>query len=328
MAPEPTEHVHVDATGGPVVDGVLVTFDRPRELRHSLRAISGQDLPLRRLWVVDNGRRAADVDGLAEELDLALDVQHVVTGENVGPAGGFALGIERALADAAEADWIVLFDDNDPPASPQLLARLVQTGRELVERGERVGGVGLRGARMRWLRGRTVLPPTRRRVVEVDHLHGGYMPVYRLDALRQAPNFNPALFFGFEELAFGLGLTQRGFHLYVDVALAAEALTQPTSGDTGPRIRTRGSATRRYYSLRNLVWLLRRHGHPIVALRVALVRGLLKPLLGVVLAPRTGLVHARLSARAVRDGFRGTMGRTVELDGSSPDTPPTGGVDR
>lgn len=304
--------------GGRVVDGILVTFNRPTGLRESLAAIAAQDPPLRRLWIVDNGDPAASTIDSVTERRVGPDLRHIVTGENLGPAGGYARGLDRVLSDDDPADWVALFDDNDPPTSPSIVAGLTAAGEELLRRGVPVGGLGLRGARMQWLRGRVTLPPLEGDLVEVDHLHGGYVPVYRLEALRRCPNFDPLLFFGFEELAFGLGLSGQGFPLYVHARMWSQlaAKYQQAQVVSRPTLTGIGEARRRYYSLRNLIWILRRHGHPVVAARVAMSRGLLKPLFNLLLGRRRTLPVLALSARGVVDAYRGNMGRTVDISPS------------
>jgi hypothetical protein len=70
---------------------------------------------------------------------------------------------------------------------------------------------------------------------------------------------------------------------------------------------------RRYYSLRNIVVIARRSGLGVAA-RVALVRGVAKPAASLLIDPRLAVDHLRLNAQAVRDGFAGRLGRTVEPD--------------
>jgi hypothetical protein len=71
---------------------------------------------------------------------------------------------------------------------------------------------------------------------------------------------------------------------------------------------------RRYYSLRNLIYLLRQHGHTLTALRVTILRGVAKPLLNLPLRPVLGLRHLRSNLRAARDGWTGRLGRQVSPD--------------
>ena len=71
---------------------------------------------------------------------------------------------------------------------------------------------------------------------------------------------------------------------------------------------------KRYYSLRNTIYVLRRFGHPVTAARVTLVTGFAKPLANLVVSPRRAVQHLGLNWRASRDGWTNRMGRTVEPD--------------
>jgi len=107
---------------------VLVTHDRPQLLLEALQAVAGQTRRPSRLIVVDNGSDRATREVLAATPDIDV----VRSDVNLGGAGGFALGIERAMA--LDADWIWLMDDDaipDPRALEALQARLPDLPREV-----------------------------------------------------------------------------------------------------------------------------------------------------------------------------------------------------
>ncbi len=106
------------------VIAVVVTWNRRQLLEESLAAIGAQTHPVEAVLVVDN----ASEDGTA--LMLAEQFPHVdviSTRRNVGGAGGFAIGIERALMQDADAIW--LMDDDTVPHADALEA-LVRVRRE------------------------------------------------------------------------------------------------------------------------------------------------------------------------------------------------------
>lgn len=108
----------------PRVVAVVVTWNRRDLLVESLDAVRGQSTPVAAVVVVDN----ASDDGTAEVL-AAYDGLDVVTlRENTGGAGGFAAGIERALAEH-RPDLVWLMDDDtvaEPSALEQALATYAQ----------------------------------------------------------------------------------------------------------------------------------------------------------------------------------------------------------
>jgi rhamnopyranosyl-N-acetylglucosaminyl-diphospho-decaprenol beta-1,3/1,4-galactofuranosyltransferase len=90
---------------------IVVTYDRPVELRECLAALDRQSRPVDRVYVVDN--HAADPNGpKARPPDLVgrFPLTYITPAENMGGAGGFCLGIERAYADGF--DWLWLMDDD------------------------------------------------------------------------------------------------------------------------------------------------------------------------------------------------------------------------
>ena len=134
--------------------GVLVTYRRGEQLRGYCAGLARQTRPLDTLLVVDN-----DPDGSArwilDEHGLtSTAVDYVLSGDNIGPAGGIALGMERVVATAADDDWVITLDDDDPPRTPEMIEVLERFGDGLNAAGKNVGGVGLCGGRFDVDRGR------------------------------------------------------------------------------------------------------------------------------------------------------------------------------
>jgi hypothetical protein len=131
-------------------------------------------------------------------------------------------------------------------------------------------------------------------------------------ALRAIGVFDERLFFGFEELDFGLRLGAAGWSLHVDGDLWRRARTAAGRLDLDPQP-SRGldaPGWRRYYSLRNMIYILRKQGAGGGAVRQA-ARGLAKPVANLPRDPRNAVQHLRLNARAVADAYRGRMGLTL-----------------
>ena len=103
--------------------GVVVTYNRKEVLRGCLDALLAQTHPVDRIIVVDN----ASTDGTGEFLathgyDLSRHIEHLLLPENVGGAGGFHAGFERALT--LQPEWIWAMDD-DGLAHSECLQRLL-----------------------------------------------------------------------------------------------------------------------------------------------------------------------------------------------------------
>ncbi len=299
------------------IGAVLVTYRRPHLLPVAFERLAAQGRRPDRLILVDN-----DPDGGArstvQQLSLrGTDVEYVNPGDNIGPAGGFALGMQRLLEGASDEDVILLLDDNDPlPPFDVLGAQLVFLD-QLTEVDPAAAGVGLHGATFDWRTGRTRSTSAAKcsGTVRVDHLHGGGYPMYRVGAVRRVGQFSAPLFFGFEELEYGLRLTTNGYRLHLNRPLAERQTVwrrQELVSRSRPTFRVGPVTWRRYYSLRNLLHILLLHGHQTTAIKVAAVRGIGKPAANLILAPRLAAEHLSLDRRAVVDAFGGRMGRTVD----------------
>jgi rhamnopyranosyl-N-acetylglucosaminyl-diphospho-decaprenol beta-1,3/1,4-galactofuranosyltransferase len=305
--------------------GVLVTFDRPQALVTTMGRLAAQTRKPDQLFVVDNGADAP-ADEVVSRYSASLDPVYLQPGENIGPAGGFALGMTKALEVADDDDWIVLLDDDDPPYFDNALEDAARFAVDQLARDQTTGAVGISGGRFDFGRGRVI------RIgdseiggsVRVDHITGGGLPLYRAGALRSVGVMREDLFFGYEELELGLRLEAGGHSLYADGEawrlrkadkrgkglLPPEEVSARRASSTSLRVGV--TSWRRYYSLRNLILILRDNGHSWAAARISLTRGLLKPILNLFTTPRTAAAQLALGARAVKDGWMRNTGRTLD----------------
>jgi hypothetical protein len=83
--------------------GVVVTFRRPAELSLTLSRLGAQDRPLERLVVVDNGPTPQAKQAVAGYAAGGHDAVYVPARENLGPAGGLAVGMKRISASVDES---------------------------------------------------------------------------------------------------------------------------------------------------------------------------------------------------------------------------------
>ncbi len=105
------------------VVAVVVTWNRRELLEESLAAIAAQTFPPSRVVVVDN----ASDDGTAELLADRWSEHDVVSlTANVGGAGGFTAGIERAQKHQPDLIWLL---DDDTVPTPTAAAELVRAWR-------------------------------------------------------------------------------------------------------------------------------------------------------------------------------------------------------
>ncbi len=289
--------------------GVLITFRRPDALVEHLRILETQTAPLSTLLVVDNDDDPSIRDIVAKHPDAAGRVDYLGVHGNPGPAGGIAAGITTTLATHDDDEWIVLLDDDDPPHDDNTLAAVGAVTAELAQKEPSVGGVGLWGARLEHggrLRAATGTSPE-----PVAYLPGGACPHYRIGALRSAGGPDPTLFFGFDDLDLGLALDRARTTLWSSGIARDHGWTSMVENRRVDPV-VRPASWRRYYSLRNLVVILRRNQRGVAAARMSLIAGIAKPLVNLPFRPRTAWKNLRLNVLALADGWRGHTGKRLD----------------
>lgn len=289
----------------------VMTWHRPRVLRATLEALLAQTLPPERILVVDNG---AEAETAAVAAAFGQGVGYAAMPDNLGPAGAAAFGLERLAAEGH--DWIYWGDDDNPPRTPDTLERLLALPTR--DGGEKVGGVGAVGTRWDWRRGRfeRLRDDELAGILEVDSIAGGQHLVLRRTAVESVGLPDARLFFGLEELDYCLRLRRAGWRLLVDGELMhtsrvlAGRLGVRVGASAVPRV-PRAQLWRRYYSTRNYVFMMRStFGRPDLARRETL-KALYRSLAAWLRGPAYGAVFARLQLRALLDGYRGRLGRTL-----------------
>jgi GT2 family glycosyltransferase len=103
----------------PRIVAVVVTWNRRDLLQESLDALAGQTLAPAHTVVVDN----ASTDGTDELLERRYpDLEVVRLRSNTGGAGGFAVGVERALTFDPDLVWLLDDDTVPTPGAAEALA--------------------------------------------------------------------------------------------------------------------------------------------------------------------------------------------------------------
>lgn len=116
-------------TQTPHVAAVVVTFNRLEKLKKGIAAIRASNVPPQTILLVDND----STDGTGDYLRSIADDEdiHVLSlPKNVGGAGGFAAGLERAYELGADFFWIM---DDDCYPEPDALERLLDEHRAVEE---------------------------------------------------------------------------------------------------------------------------------------------------------------------------------------------------
>lgn len=109
----------------PRVVAVVVTWNRLELLQEAIAALRDQTWPAYRIVVVDNASTDDTAELLSSPYAEGLDV--VTLAQNTGGAGGFAVGIERALVHAPDLIWLL---DDDTVPTPEAAVGLVRAWRD------------------------------------------------------------------------------------------------------------------------------------------------------------------------------------------------------
>ena len=183
-----------------------------------------------------------------------------------------------------------------------------------------MAGIGLSGGRLDPRTG-IIAPVTGAPALEpVDHLHGGYLPMYRFGALHTVGGADPTYFYGFEELELGRRLTLAGWGLLVHNELMRSVRDQYPKRVPRPRRAAPLDASeadwRRFHKERNLLRILRRERRWAAIASTVLVRHLGRPLTAL---PR----QRRVAAHRLRLGLRATAAGLRDAGGIDPRYPPS-----
>jgi len=299
----------------PDVHAVMITYRRPEQCEESLLGLLEQGVRLKSLVLVDNSPQDAYASRLLEEIAPADRCECLAMPDNVGPAGGFAAGLLRVLEYARDEDWVLMRGDDDgTPAGT--LAEILAFAEKCLLSDEATVAVGGVGGRMDWRAGRVRRPADDELegMVPVDHLGGGFSSILRVDAIRKVGTFDASLFFGFEELEYGLRLCEARYSLYAHGDMWRRARAHDgrlgLPADLSSR-RLADPTWRTYYSQRNLLVVLRRYGGWWPAAKAS-VRILAKPVVNLPIQPARGWRCLRIACRATFDAWFGRLGRRVE----------------
>ena len=322
MEIKPTRRPNSDAAKGgspsmPLrLSAVLVAFRRNPTLADVIQKSlnSGR---IGQLLVVDNDS-SPETRAIVADMDrqaIGPRLEYVDAGENLGPAGGWALGMEALLSAANDDDWVLILDDNNPPMFDDEIPKVFEMAVQSRKDDPSIGAVGIVGARFSWLSGllKRVPDADLSGAVPVDYLGGGHMSMYSVAAIRRTGTFRPDLFFGSVEVEYGLRLRRAGWRI-----LAHGELWKRRRQVAG-RLNHRPTASplcaihwQKYYRIRNYIFMMRQFGRTDLALKWAVIQCVAKPLATCFRSPRLALAGFRQATRASWDGFRSRMGRTVE----------------
>lgn len=288
----------------------IITFQRPSILEETIHALQFQSIPPAKILIVDND--PAGSAKVLEDPDADIPVVHLMTGSNSGPAGGAYWGLKTLFEQGWE--WVLWVDDDDAPSAPNQLETLCQVAKQNSS-DERIGMVGAAGVlfdRKNCLINR--IPDQQLKgIMDVDMIAGNQFPLVHRRVFEAGLLPNPDLFFGFEDLEFGIRLKDAGFRLLID---GSELLRLRHHFRKMGKEKPRGKQKkiqhlwREYYSIRTLSYMFRLKLFNVAGLRL-FFRCCLKSLIAFRFGWSYGVVHSKYVLKGWWDGWKGRLGMRV-----------------
>ena len=110
------------------VAAVVVTFNRLDDLKKNLEMLQLQTRKPDAIYVIDNASTDDTSKYLADLANSNNLITHILLEKNVGGAGGFSYGYEKACEDGY--DWIWLMDDDGRPQNDKTLEILMDVAEK------------------------------------------------------------------------------------------------------------------------------------------------------------------------------------------------------
>jgi GT2 family glycosyltransferase len=288
----------------------IITKDRPHELIKTIKKLLDQTYPPNYILVVDNGSNNESRE-LINDLKNTR-ISHYSVGNNSGPAGGAYWGM-KLLFDMG-FDWVLWVDDDDPPKFDNLIEELF----DIVHCNDSsfLGMVGSVGERFDRKKGKIVRFNDEQLTgfLEVDTISGNMFPLVSKRTFDKGILPYKNLFFGFEDLDFGLSIKRAGLKIITSGHLHLKH--REVSGRLNLKKkksfkRSIYSIWREYYSVRSLIYILLHKEKSFIGALSCITRNLIKS----VLVFRYGFSYGKKLCRMILlglfDGLFKRMGMRI-----------------
>ncbi len=248
---------------------VVTAYNEPGLIKRCLANISRQTRPVEDVILVDNSTKESACLEI-ESLCNRYGFNYTHPGTNLGSAGGFALGMEKAYDN--RATWIWLHDHDDYP-NQTCLQRLLGLNNGLIRSpmiiDPSTGKVLKYFKRMNGKLGYLYTAPPYSKVVDVAGTAG--LLVHR-DVISKIGLYDPVFFVGFEDYDYCLRAKEGGFSVFCSgKAIVYHPMHQSQSIRSSDGLDSilrylpafwgmiKPGLPRDYYTVRNFIILSRRH---------------------------------------------------------------------
>ncbi|MFM1962606.1 MAG: hypothetical protein RLZZ172_1451 [Bacteroidota bacterium] len=233
----------------------IITRDRPKYLDNTIQELKGQTISPALILIMDNSETDHTRNQYEESSGEGIAYMH--SGYNAGPAGGAYYGFKTLFEKGY--DWVMWVDDDDPPKFNDMTEEMVK----IIENNAtpRLGMVGAVGERFDRKSAKTIRfrDQELKGYLQVDTISGNMFPLVSRKVFEEGILPDKHLFFGYEELDFGLSLKRRGWQIMVSGDLHHRH--RELAGRLGlknPLYQRKKSSSlwREYYSTRNLMIIM------------------------------------------------------------------------
>ncbi len=293
--------------------GFIMTYNRTDILEQTIEIVFQQSFPPEKLLIVDNSDNNLTKELITRLSSNTWPLEYIHTGYNSGPAGAANLGLKTLLEEGF--DWIYWGDDDDPPQFPNVFEDLISIGNKF----PKVGAVGSVGSKFNFKTGvmQRFKDEELEGVLEVNAIGGNHNLIVNGDALRHSKILpDTALFFGFEEFDFLQRLKLKGYKILVSGSSLLEH--RKLKNRLGPQKiynflpkENKHSLNRKYYSDRNLIYILFYNLTAPLAGVMVIIRILAKSVFGFFDGFQSGLSNLKISVIAIYDGIFKRMGQRL-----------------
>jgi GT2 family glycosyltransferase len=233
----------------------IITRDRPKYLENTIQELKGQTIPPELILIVDNSE--TDLTRNQYEHASGKDIAYIHTGYNAGPAGGAYYGLKTLFEKGY--DWVMWVDDDDPPKFNDMTEEMVK----IIENSAavRLGMVGAVGERFDRKSAKTIRFRDQELLgyLQVDTISGNMFPLVNRKVFEEGNLPDKHLFFGYEDLDFGLSLKRGKWQILISGDLHRRH--RELAGRLGLKKvlyqrKKSNSLWREYYSTRSLMIIL------------------------------------------------------------------------
>lgn len=285
------------------VCSIVVTYNRKELLIENISALLSQKYHSH-ILVVDNASTDGTYEALRSRFDFGVsDIEYLNTGENIGGAGGFFTGLKHAF-ESGKYDFFLLMDDDGHPVNCETLSLLMNAvdlfgpncvyNSLVVERDLNRLTFGLRDYKAK-------------SEISCEYIKGDNNPfngtLVSKEIVSKVGYPKKEFFLGCDEVEYMARCTKNGFGIITvcgSLYFHPERIF-PTSNFFGKQIIRSNGGWQSYYRIRNQTNYIKEY----FGKKAALKFGIKKYFRAIVTAKPSKIAVARITRRAVRDGYKG-----------------------